>query len=530
MLRTAAHRNREHLCRNIRDTTRRAATSGIAPNDRSTYASDQTLPAQRVKTVGLESPEPLFASEPGFIQQVIAVAESELRRSGRASASALSNAIRRQAWSLGPTDLGPHSLSRFLDKHAGNLVQVGSTADEAVWALGERLSDQELNEALAQIRVDGPTPQIPDFGAGRLAVVELHNFRTCTTSILRLATSGPTVLVGPNGAGKSTLLSGISFLSLATRGRLGALFSGSRDLGRLRSVSTGAAVEFIARTTKGVEFRLSGTPGDDRTGFQVRVSPPSGSPIAPIDWSSSGDSPANLLREHPIARAIWPAALLRFRPEALAAPSDVTEGVPHLGADGHGLASVLAHLANTSPERLQALLDGVRALVPSVRRTRQRTRQQETQPASDGSSGRGTIQYLFEVEMDRVGWIPADLLSEGTLFAFGMHAVLQQVDRSRILLMDDIDRAIHPRAQRVLIRQLKALAAEEDAPQIVVSTHSPYVLDELPPESVRIVRSGADGAIARALTDHPEWTKWADHMTAGEFWAYAGEDWLENAE
>jgi hypothetical protein len=35
------------------------------------------------------------------------------------------------------------------------------------------------------------------------------------------------------------------------------------------------------------------------------------------------------------------------------------------------------------------------------------------------------------------------------------------------------------------------------------------------------------GAICRPLTDHPEFDRWKDAMTSGEFWSHAGEDWVK---
>ena len=80
-----------------------------------------------------------------------------------------------------------------------------------------------------------------------------------------------------------------------------------------------------------------------------------------------------------------------------------------------------------------------------------------------------------------------------------------------------------------MIGQIKQMV-EQDGPVIVVSTHAPYVLNEVSPDSVRVVRCGSSGTVVRALTNHPEWAEWDGHMNAGEFWTYVGEEWLEKAE
>lgn len=51
-----------------------------------------------------------------------------------------------------------------------------------------------------------------------------------------------------------------------------------------------------------------------------------------------------------------------------------------------------------------------------------------------------------------------------------------------IVLLDEIETSLHPRAQRRLMRELATQCREKEL-QIVISTHSPYVLDELPPEA-----------------------------------------------
>ena len=240
----------------------------------------------------------------------------------------------------------------------------------------------------------------------------------------------------------------------------------------------------------------------------------------PKTWNSSSDPPPVELRRLPESRLFWPSVLLRFRAEALARPSDVVEGEPRVKFDGEGLPTFLAYLANADRDRLQRLIASVREVVPAVEETRQTLRRSEPSP------GRSEYQYMLEVKMRGAGWIPADLLSEGTLFAFGLHAILHHPLPPRIILMDDIDRGLHPKAQKALISQIREIP-NEGGPRLVVSTHSPYILDELPPESVRIVRANESGTRIRALTDHPEWHEWQGSMTSGEFWTYVGDEWLE---
>lgn len=451
------------------------------------------------------------------LARVLNAVREILREKGRESGANIGHSLRRELPDFNPQTLGFPSLSRLLLEAADDLVVVGHKGDDRLWALGESVSNQEIEHAL------GAEPDLEEDKPSKLPCppvpredIEVHlvNFRSCYDVRLKLAPSRLTVLVGPNGSGKSTLLQGLSFVSQVTRGKLRALFSGPRDVRRLRAGGATGPMELTIRAGDEAELHVAAESLDEDTKFTVSL----GSKGNRQSWSSPGEPPSPPLPSRPESRSFWPSVLLKFRAEALAAPSDVVEGEPRLSFDGYGLPTVLAHLANADPKRLQAIVENVREVVPAVEETRQRVLE-----------ANNTFQYRLEVKMRGVGWVPADLLSEGTLFAFGIHAVLQQRLPPRILLMDDIDRGLHPRAQRTLIQQLKNVCQGSGA-QIVLSTHSPYILDELPAESVRVVRATDGRTYVRALVEHPEWEEWKASMTSGEFWTYVGEDWLEKAE
>ena len=62
--------------------------------------------------------------------------------------------------------------------------------------------------------------------------------------------------------------------------------------------------------------------------------------------------------------------------------------------------------------------------------------------------------------------------------------------KNSLLLIDEIETSLHPRAQRRLIRDLASLCKEREI-QIILTTHSPFILSELPPEARSyILRTG----------------------------------------
>lgn len=96
-----------------------------------------------------------------------------------------------------------------------------------------------------------------------------------------------------------------------------------------------------------------------------------------------------------------------------------------------------------------------------------------------------------------------------------------------MIMLDDIELGLHPRAQRDLMRQLKKIQELKPDLQILVSTHSPYIVDELPPEDVWLFTTDEEGcAVTKRLSDHPDAKKALKVLTTGEFWSSQGEKWV----
>lgn len=99
--------------------------------------------------------------------------------------------------------------------------------------------------------------------------------------------------------------------------------------------------------------------------------------------------------------------------------------------------------------------------------------------------------------------------------------------RHSLVLIDEVESSLHPRAQRRLIRDLASRARELEL-QVVLTTHSPYVLEELPyearacivqtPEGAREIIYGVSPEFAMTKMDdvhHAEGDVYVEDPTAG---------------
>ena len=91
---------------------------------------------------------------------------------------------------------------------------------------------------------------------------------------------------------------------------------------------------------------------------------------------------------------------------------------------------------------------------------------------------------------------------------------LLQVEPSKngLLLIDELETSLHPRAQRRLIRDLADLCRTYEL-QIILTTHSPYILEELPPEArCYILTTGGNRTIISGVSPEFAMTKMDDEL------------------
>jgi len=134
-------------------------------------------------------------------------------------------------------------------------------------------------------------------------------------------------------------------------------------------------------------------------------------------------------------------------------------------------------------------------------------------------------ELLFDT-VDGKG-IPGAAQSDGTLLVLAVLTTLTLPVRPRLMLLDDIDAGLHPAAQRELMRVLRKLVEEEPGLQLIMTTHSPYVVDEMSPDEVWVC--GRDAAeqhvVVKKLSEHPRAEEALRVLTTGEFWSTEGESW-----
>lgn len=231
------------------------------------------------------------------------------------------------------------------------------------------------------------------------------------------------------------------------------------------------------------------------------------------------------------------AVYLRLRADRIATPSRSVAERPRVEFDGYATATVLADMLAATPERAEDVTEFVRAVVPGIERVyaiRRSVRYSEsTSIQVDGTTvsvpqERTDAGHILAFRTT-AGTVTADQASEGTLLVTALAVAMLADSVPPLVVLDDVETGLHPSAQLELTRLLRELAERNGGPQIFVTTHSPYVLDGVPPNHVWVVAQDDSGiAHVRRLSDHPRVEEARSLLETGELWSTFGEDWVVN--
>jgi predicted ATPase len=321
-----------------------------------------------------------------------------------------------------------------------------------------------------------------------IKLVEFRNFRALRDANLPLERF--TLVIGPNGSGKSTAIQALS----------GAIH-GSYSFREVATVglAPGQAVEALLRFEAPFEGLVRQTVWDDSDRTRVEY------------------AGFELTREQKKQTDQRLQRLRRFSldPVAIAAPVAL-QPTPQIGDTGHGLASVLDRLRDSEPERFEALNQEMSRWLPEFDRFLFNV------PA-EGQRG-----FMLRTRSGQNS-IAARDLSQGTLLAIAILTLAYLPNPPSLLCLEEPDRGIHPRLLREIQDALYRLSYPEnygekrEAVQVLVTTHSPYLLDLYKDHPEQIVVSQKVGNEARfeRLSDQPHIEEMLEGASLGEIW-YSG--------
>jgi predicted ATP-binding protein involved in virulence len=290
------------------------------------------------------------------------------------------------------------------------------------------------------------TPIVP------ITKLKIKNFRCVYDATVEL--DWLTVLIGKNDTGKSTILDALAMLGMDDREiqtrkatvQSEMMSRGKSPLAIAAIFEDGTIIEFTSQPNKAI---VSQRP----------------------QWIS-GDARERL-------RGI--GTPYRLHPETLREPAMTgqLEGAP-LPFNGEGLADALDRM----PHRVFGeLLDAYTRRIPYVDEVLCDT------PKSGQNYAKGRKEIRFRLTNGEE--ISSQQASDGAMLVLGFLAIIMDKNPPPLILIEEPENGIHPAQLETLVRSLIDLSVVQNRVQIVMTTHSPYVLDAVPAENIRVVTRDA---------------------------------------
>jgi predicted ATPase len=157
--------------------------------------------------------------------------------------------------------------------------------------------------------------------------------------------------------------------------------------------------------------------------------------------------------------------------------------VHHIGLMGEELAAFLNTLRALDEPQFKAVEKALHLIVPSFTGI----------DVSYNSNGQVELKL-----MQGQTPIPADVLSEGTLRILGLLALRGAKEVPTLLGFEEPENSIHPDRLDLIASLLKTLVSDT---QVIVTTHSPTLLDLVPEESLYMFRMDKGKTVIDPLSD-----------------------------
>jgi len=334
--------------------------------------------------------------------------------------------------------------------------------------------------------------------------LDVSNYRSLGEGV-RLDLGKFTVLVGPNGSGKSNVADVLRFVSEALRLGLDSAITSRHGIRAVRRWSSGRPFNLHIHLSVSepafngtYQFEVTGSSAEEyRVKQEHAWVAPADRVLAPYEfrvdesgWAGPSDlrpdvSPLSLAlpvvagdeRFRPLAEALRDVEVYSVFPDTLRQPQKHNPVRP-MARHGENWTTILRDLGPDAKADMKAALGRLTGDITDLR----------VSPVA----GFLSAEFLHQVQRTdgqgsqrkRPKWFDADQESDGTLRFAGILTALLQQPAPRLVGVEEPELTIHVGAIRLLNDFLHEAAGKT---QVLVTTHSPELLELLDPDDVRVV-------------------------------------------
>jgi predicted ATPase len=185
-------------------------------------------------------------------------------------------------------------------------------------------------------------------------------------------------------------------------------------------------------------------------------------------------------------------------------PQKKTGGKIILNHDGSNIAEYILAIRESKPEIFQGIIDTIQFVLPYAK---------DIQPEITQELERMVYMQMSEQDFKVPGW----LLSTGTLKVLALLAVLRNPNPSSLIVIEELENGLDPRSIHLAVSEIRRFV-ENKKGQVMITSHSPYLLDLLKLEEIIVVEKTDGQPKFSRPADNVELTEWAKKFTPGKLY------------
>jgi predicted ATPase len=354
-----------------------------------------------------------------------------------------------------------------------------------------------------------------------------------------------TVLIGNNGSGKSSLVEGLeTYRTVVVDGLEKAMerWLGMPHVWNKRSrhnlLAGGVAnetyenpirFEAAGRVPEGTyraNMFINAAIGGNGTVIQEEgIDQPDGTHIARdrtgTCLTKKGDLTGRLRRKRDAGESAIPPEMrdaikrwqfLSLLPDPMGRPvakQMVPDDALTLSRDGSNLAQYLLAIRSKDVDTFDGIVESMRFVLDYA---------QDFQPIESREIQPTMYLKMLEQAQGVAVEIPGWLISTGTLRILAMLAVLRNPDPPPLIVIEEVENGLDPRTVHMILDEIREVVRSGRS-QVILTTHSPYLLDLLPLQTMIVVQreNGGDPHFWRP-SDSAQMQEWAKEFAPGQLY------------
>jgi len=204
------------------------------------------------------------------------------------------------------------------------------------------------------------------------------------------------------------------------------------------------------------------------------------------------------------SNALW--QFVRLDPEAMAQPAPVTRvaGYLPLATNGSNIADYLRDIRDQDPAIIDDIIEALQVMLPYAR---------EVQPVVTSELGRTVYLQLREQGF----MVPSWLFSTGTLRLVALLALFRHPKPPPLIVIEEIENGLDPRTLGFIVEEIRDVT-QSGRSQVVLTTHSPYLLDLLPLSSIVFVERIEGQPVFTRPADDEGVRRWSNDFAPGRLY------------